>query len=83
MRRLFLGFLISVLGTSPAERVEPLDPNGLSARDKALIDYLSNNNPSGVGSAVINVYPSAGMNERELAQKVSRELVSMMRKGAA
>ena len=77
------GTLALIAEAGRSERVEPLDPNGLSARDKALIDYLSNNNPSGVGSAVINVYPSAGMNERELAQKVSRELVSMMRKGAA
>jgi hypothetical protein len=63
------------------ERIEPLDPDGLSRRDKALINYLSG---GGAASAVtVNVFPSPGMNERELAQKVSRELASMMRKGAA
>lgn len=68
-----------------AERVEPLDPNGLSRRDKALIDYLSGaqRGAGGASGVVVNVYPSPGMNERELAEKVSRELASMMRKGAA
>ena len=60
------------------ERVEPLDPNGLSRRDKALIDYLS----GGAGGTTINVYPSPGMDERELAKKVSRELAFMMRRGS-
>jgi hypothetical protein len=61
------------------ERIEPLDPNGLSRRDKALIDYLSGGTGRGT---TINVYPSPGMDERELAQKVSRELAYMMRRGS-
>lgn len=60
------------------ERVEPLDPNGLSRRDRALIDYLS----GGAGGTTINVYPSPGMDERELAKKVSKELAFMMRRGS-
>jgi phage-related protein len=62
------------------ERVEPLDPDGLSRRDKAMIDYMSGGMRGGV---TVNVYPSPGMDERELAQKVSRELAYMMKRGAA
>ena len=58
------------------ERIEPLDPNGLSKRDKALIAELS----GGVG-ATINVYPSPGMDEVELANVVSRQLAFHMRRG--
>jgi hypothetical protein len=61
------------------ERVEPLDPNGLSTRDKAMIDYLS----AGAGGINITVNPSAGMDERELAALVSRQLAFQLRKGAA
>jgi hypothetical protein len=59
------------------ERVEPLDPNGLSKRDKAIIDRLSG------GGVQITVNPSAGMDERELAALVSRQLAFQLRKGAA
>ena len=61
------------------ERVEPLDPDGLSKRDKAMIDYMGG---SGKG-VTVNVYPSAGMDERELAAIVSRQLAYSLRKGAA
>ncbi len=61
------------------ERIEPLDPDGLSKRDKAMIELLA-----GPGKGVtVNVYPSAGMDERELAAIVSRQLSYAMRKGAA
>lgn len=61
------------------ERIEPLDPDGLSKRDKAMIEMLA-----GPGKGVtVNVYPSAGMDERELAAIVSRQLSYAMRKGAA
>ncbi len=60
------------------ERVEPLDPDGLSRRDKALIDRLT----GGGAGATINVYPSQGMDERELAEVVSRKLAYQMRRGA-
>ena len=73
------GTLAQIAEAGRPERVEPLDPDGLSKRDKAMIAMLSN----GGAGATINVYPSAGMNERDLAIKVSRELASLMRKGAA
>lgn len=59
------------------ERVEPLDPDGLSKRDKAIIDRLSG------GGIQITVNPSPGMDERELAHLVSRQLAFQLRKGAA
>lgn len=61
-----------------SERIEPLDKDGLSKRDRAIIAQLS-----GSGGATINVYPSAGMNERELAELVSRKLAFELRRGAA
>lgn len=60
------------------ERVEPLDPDGLSKRDKAMIQQLS----GGGAGMTINVYPSAGMDETALAEAVSRKIAFMMRKGA-
>jgi hypothetical protein len=62
------------------ERVEPLDPDGLSKRDKAMIQLLSG---GAGGGTTINVYPSQGMNESELAEIVSRKIAFAMRKGAA
>ena len=61
------------------ERVEPLDPDGLSKRDKAMIQLLS----GGPGGNTINVYPSPGMNESELASMVSRQIAFQMRKGGS
>jgi hypothetical protein len=36
------GSIVQVAEAGRAERIEPLDENGISARDKAIIDYLSN-----------------------------------------
>jgi len=74
------GTLATIGEAGRPERVEPLDPDGLSKRDKAIISMLAGN---GAGGATINVYPSAGMNERELANLVSKQLAYQMRKGAA
>jgi hypothetical protein len=60
-----------------AERVEPLDPSGLSKRDKAMISMLA----GGGGGQAVNVYPSKGMSEVELAAQVSRQMTRMFRKG--
>ena len=64
-----------------AERVEPLDANGLSVRDKAMIKLLSTSSKS--TDLTVNVYPSAGMNESELANMVSRQIAFQMRKGGS
>ena len=70
------GTLAMIAEAGRPERVEPLDPDGLSKRDKAMIARLSG------GGATINVYPSPGMDERELAEMVSRKLAYQMRKGS-
>jgi hypothetical protein len=63
------------------ERVEPLDPDGLSRRDKAMIQMLAG---PGLGkSTTINVYPSQGMNESELASMISRQIAFQLRRGGA
>jgi len=64
-----------------SERVEPLDANGLSVRDKAMIKLLSTSSKS--TDLTVNVYPSAGMNESELANMVSRQIAFQMRKGGS
>lgn len=74
------GGVLGIIGEAGRdERVEPLDDKGLSKRDYAIIDYLTGGRG---GGTTINVYPSEGMNERELAQKVSRELALQIRRGA-
>jgi hypothetical protein len=75
------GGMMALIGEAgKAERVEPLDADGLSKRDKAMIDFMSG---GARGGTTINVYPSAGMDERQLAELVSRKLAQTMRKGAA
>ena len=75
------GTLAVLAEAGRAERIEPLDSSGLSKRDREMIKLLSGG--GGGGGTTINVYPSAGMNERELADLVSRRLASDMRAGAA
>jgi gas vesicle protein len=73
------GTLARIGEAGRAERVEPLDPDGLSKRDKAMIQMLS----GGGGGMTINVYPSQGMNESELANMVSRQIAFQLRRGGA
>lgn len=74
------GTLARIGEAGRAERVEPLDPDGLSKRDKAMIAMLS----GGAGGGItLNVYPSPGMNEIELAALVNRQLAFQLRRGAA
>lgn len=75
------GTIAQIAEAGRPERVEPLDPSGLSKRDRAMIEMLAGGT-GGSSSVTINVYPSAGMDERDLADKVSRQLQLMMRKGA-
>jgi phage-related protein len=80
------GTLVRVAEAGRAERVEPLDPNGLSTRDKAMINYMTQMaSPvaAAAGGVTVNVYPSPGMDERQLASRVSRVIAQQMRKGAA
>ena len=72
------GSLVNVAEAGRPERIEPLDKDGLSKRDKAMIAKLSGN---GKGNVQITVNPSPGMDERELAAIISRRLAFEMRKG--
>jgi hypothetical protein len=61
------------------ERIEPLDPDGLSQRDKAMIKMFT----GGAAGATFNIYPSQGMDEVELAALVNRQIAFELRRGAA
>ena len=74
------GVIARVAEAGRPERIEPLDPEGLSVRDRAIIDRLSGGGGKGV---VVNVYPSEGMDEKELAAIVSRQIAFATRRGAA
>lgn len=70
---------LAVIGEAGrSERVEPLDSDGLSVRDRAIIKELSF---GGGGGVTVNVYPSEGMDEKELADLVSKKLAYQIRKG--
>jgi hypothetical protein len=74
------GTMARVAEAGRPERVEPLDPDGLSKRDKAMIELLSSGQGGGM---TINVYPSPGMDETELASLVSRQIAFQLRRGGA
>ena len=75
------GTLATIGEAGRPERVEPLDPDGLSKRDRAIIAELSGGGNGTTVNMVIN--PSAGMDERELAAIVSRQIAFQLRRGAA
>lgn len=72
------GQLVTVAEAGRPERVEPLDPTGLSLRDRAIIDRLAG---PGAASPTINVYAAKGMDTKELAEEVSRRIAFQVRKG--
>lgn len=72
------GTLAQIAEAGRPERVEPLDSNGMSKRDKYMMDLIRN----GSGTINITVNPSAGMDESELARAISREITFQMRRGA-
>lgn len=76
------GMLAQIAEAGRPERVEPLDANGLSNRDKAMIDFLTKNKGTGGQPIQIIVNPSANMNERDIAEMVSRKLAFELRRGA-
>jgi phage-related protein len=72
------GTLALLAEAGKSERIEPLDANGLSNRDKALIARMT----SGAGGGVtINVHPTPGMSSSEVAAMVSRQFAFHMRAG--
>lgn len=73
------GTLAQIAEAGQPERVEPLDPDGLSKRDKAMIEMLAGGQGGGVN---ITVHAAPGMDEVELASAISRQLQLQMRRGA-
>ena len=71
------GTIARIAEAGRPERVEPLDKDGLSRRDRAIITMLSG------GGSTVNVYPSPGMDEVELASLVNRQIAFQLRRGAA
>jgi phage-related protein len=74
------GTLGLVAEAGKPERIEPLDPDGLSKRDKAMIEMMSGGSGSGI-NVTVNGTPDMDVNA--LAAEVSRRLAFQMRKGAA
>lgn len=74
------GTLAQIAEAGKPERVEPLDQNGMSKRDKYMMDLIKAQ--GGAGTINITVNPSPGMDERELASAISREISFQMRRGA-
>lgn len=72
------GTVARIAEAGKPERVEPLDANGLSKRDYAIINALTNRAGGGIN---ITVNPSPGMDEKELAAAVSRRLAFEIRRG--
>lgn len=72
------GSLVRVAEAGKPERIEPLDEQGLSKRDRAIIAQLA----GGKGGQTFNVYPSPGMDEVELASMISRQLAFQLRAGS-
>ena len=76
------GTIARVAEAGRPERIEPLDANGLSNRDKEMIKLLSTNTSKST-DMTINVYPSPGMDESALANMVSRQIAFQLRRGGA
>lgn len=74
------GTLVNVAEAGQAERIEPLDANGLSERDKQLITALSGPNQPTIE---INVPVTTNANPSEIANRVGQVLAFQTRKGAA
>lgn len=72
------GTLVKVAEAGRPERIEPLDEDGLSRRDRAIISMLA----GAGGGQTFNIYPSPGMDERELAAVVSRQIAFQLRAGS-
>jgi len=62
------------------ERIEPLDTEGFSKRDRAILDMIEQAIGKN-GGDTLNVYPSKGMDEMELAAAVARRLQFRRRTG--
>lgn len=75
------GGIMAVIGEAGQnERIEPLDKDGLSKRDYAMIEALVGQNGGGVN---ITVVQNPGENMEAFAQRVSEIIAGKMRRGMA
>jgi hypothetical protein len=74
------GTMVTVAEAGKPERIEPLDADGLSQRDKALIKGMSSTNSGVVVNMTVNATP--GMDVQELTSEISRRLAFSLRKGS-
>jgi hypothetical protein len=74
------GTLAMIAEAGRTERVEPLDAQGLSVRDRAIIKFLAGKQGEGT-NLTFKVYPSEKMSEADLAAAISRQVGFMIRKG--
>lgn len=68
------GTLALIAEAGKSERVEPLDPNGLSAGDRAVIAAIEHAKAAGGGNIQIVINPPPEMDVFTLAKLVSREI---------
>ncbi|QIG57831.1 tape measure protein [Microbacterium phage PauloDiaboli] len=73
------GTIVQVAEAGRAERIEPLDEQGLSDRDKAWAAEFTKGMR---GNTVINVYQQPGEDGEALAQRLSRIMARDIRMGA-
>lgn len=77
------GSLVNVAEAGKPEKVTPLDSNGLSAGDRAVLDAINGSGTTNNTGVNITVNASEGMDVNALAAEVGRKLAFQMRKGAA
>ena len=75
------GSIVNIAEAGKPEKVVPLDSQGFSKGDRAVIDAVKGGGAGGP-QVVMNIHASEGMDVRELADEVSRRLAFAMRKGA-
>lgn len=76
------GGILGVIGEAGHhERIEPLDSEGFSKRDRAILDMIQQVLTRDGGGDTIVVNPSRGMDERELATLVARRMQFRRRTG--
>lgn len=73
------GVIARVAEAGRPERIEPLDSNGLSQRDIALIQQMA---PAAGPGITLNVYPAPGMDVNEFTEAVSRKLAMQIKRGS-
>lgn len=76
------GGVLGVIGEAGHhERIEPLDNEGFSKRDRAILDMIKRSLEADKGGDTLIVNPSQGMDEIELADLVARRMKFRRRTG--